>query len=138
MANTNKTVATDASVAAFLEGVASDQQRADSRTLVSLMEEITGDPATMWGPSIVGFGTYTYAYESGRTGEFMLCGFSPRKAAISIYLSGDSERRDELLSRLGKHTTGKSCLYVKKLSDIDMAVMRELIEATVKTIRAAE
>ncbi|MBX3072145.1 MAG: DUF1801 domain-containing protein [Thermomicrobiales bacterium] len=138
MAQTNKTVATDASVAAFLDGVASEQQRADSWTLVSLMEEITGEPATMWGPSIVGFGSYTYRYESGRSGEFLICGFSPRKAAISVYLPTGHERHAALLDRLGKHTTGKSCLYIKKLSDIDMNVMRELVEAGVSSVRTSE
>jgi hypothetical protein len=124
-----KTKPTEESVDAFIDALPDERKRADSRELVRLMSEVTGQPPVMWG-SIIGFGTQHYVYESGRSGDWPPVAFSPRKAANSLYLSmnGDLSKREEILSRLGKHTTGKGCIYVKKLSDVDPAVLRELIE----------
>jgi Domain of unknown function (DU1801) len=123
----SKTQPSDAAVETFLEGA---PRSADAKTLTELMEEISGEPATMWGPSIVGFGRYRYTYESGRSGEMCRIGFSPRKAALTLYLASDTPERPDLLAKLGRHTTGKACVYIKALADVDMAVLRELIAAS--------
>lgn len=134
----NKTKPTDASVLEFLNNVEHETRKADGFTLLKLMEEVTGEPATMWGPTMVGFGSYHYKYESGREGDHFLAGFSPRKARLSVYIMAGFEQYDELLSKLGKHKTGKSCLYINKLEDIDMDVLKELVEASVAHMRAGK
>lgn len=123
----NKTVPTRASVEAFLNGVENATRRQDGRALIALMTRVTGEPPVMWGTSIVGFGSYTYAYESGRTGTMCKTGFSPRKASLVLYIMPGFKIYDELLSRLGKHKTGASCLYINKLADVDMSVLEELV-----------
>ena len=100
-----------------------------------LMEEVTGEPATMWGGSIVGFGTHHYKYESGREGDMPLVGFSPRKKAITLYIMSGFDTHDELLGKLGKHSTGKACLYIKKTEDVDLDVLRELVMQSAKHMR---
>jgi len=123
----NKTKATGASVEAFLAGIEPEQRRVDGRIVSDLMARITGEAPTLWGPSIIGFGRLHYRYESGRKGEICRIGFSPRKAQLVFYLTSELPNRDALLARLGKHSTGKACLYVKKLADVDMAVLETLI-----------
>ena len=131
----NKTTPTDANVSAFLAAIADDQRREDCRTLLALMGRITGKPAVMWGASIVGFDTYHYRYESGREGDWAVTGFSPRKGDISVYLTAASPEQDDLLARLGRHKMGKACLYIRRLSDIDLAVLEQLIAASVAEVR---
>lgn len=130
-----KTRPTDADVTAFLDSVPDERKRADAHTVCALMAEITGAPATMWGKNIVGFGNYDYTYASGTSGSWFEAGFSPRKTALTLYVMSGFGGEEDLMSRLGKHTTGKSCLYIKRLSDVDMAVLRELVERSVATIR---
>lgn len=130
----NKTQPTEQSVAQFLHTVENKQKRDDCFQLVELMEEVVGEPATMWGSSIVGFGSYHYKYASGREGDFMLTGFAPRKTALTLYIMAGFERYDELMTKLGKYKTGKSCLYVKKLDDIDMDVLRELVKQSAEHV----
>jgi hypothetical protein len=130
----NKTKATDVSVADFLERKAVGQQLIDSRILIKLFTAVAGKPARMWGPSIVGFGSYHYVYASGREGDAPLLGFSPRKPAIVLYVAPYAG--DQALKRkLGKYRAGAGCLYVKKLEDIDLGVLRELGRASVKALR---
>ena len=119
-----KTVANSGDVAAFL---AASPHPDDAAALAALMAQVTGEAATMWGPAIVGFGAYHYKYDSGREGSMCRVGFSPRKAALTVYGAGSAPRREMLLARLGKHTTGKGCVYIKRLADIDLAVLRDLI-----------
>lgn len=132
----NKTKPEEVPVDEFLEGVTDPVKRADSDRLIELMTKVTGEPATMWGPSIIGFGQYHYRSAAGTEGDTALVGFSPRKAAISLYTSTDSDTRADLLGRLGKHKTGVGCIYVKRLSDIDEAVLAELIEKSVAFTRS--
>ena len=132
----NKTRPTDASVEAFLDAVDDDGKRSDARVLADMMAEVTGAAGVMWGSSIVGFGTYHYRYASGREGDFFEAGFSPRKRALTIYVMAGFSEYDDLLARLGKHTTGKSCLYVKRLADVDLDVLREILTRSVAFIRA--
>ncbi len=127
----NKTQKTAQNVREFLAGVEPAQRRQDSLRVLEFMEQLTGMEARMWGASIVGFGDYHYKYESGREGDSFKVGFSPRKQSLTLYLMGGFQRYDELMSRLGKFKTGKSCLYVNKLSDIDEEVLRELISQSV-------
>lgn len=124
----NKTVETNANVAVFVAGVADAGQRADTDVLIALLSRVSGDPPKMWGPSIIGFGTHRYRYESGREGETCRIGFSPRKGKTVIYGMGVQQRPD-FLARLGKHTTGKGCLYLKRVADIDLAVLEEMAAA---------
>jgi hypothetical protein len=126
-----KTRPTEQSVDGFLEQIADERQRDDSRAVARIMGEITGAEPRMWGESIVGFGSYHYRYASGREGDWPLAGFSPRKQSLTLYLSYGLEQQGELLQRLGKHKIGKSCLYIKRLSDVDEAVLRELIRQSV-------
>ena len=133
----NKTKPTDASVEEFLNAVPDERKRADSFRLVEIMREITGEEPVMWGDSIVGFGSYHYKYASGREGDAPLIGFSPRKASLTIYITPGFDRYGDLLGRLGKFTTSKVCLYVKRLSDVDEAVLRELIRDSVEVMRAS-
>ena len=123
----NKTKPTEHSVNGFLASI-DDQRRADAEAVCAMMAKVSGEPATMWGPSIVGFGIKRYKYESGREGEICQIGFAPRKAALTLYGMG-IDRNAAIVARLGKHTTGKGCLYIKKLSDVDTAVLDELIAA---------
>ena len=122
-----KTKLTDASVKDFLDGIADERKRQDSYAILAMMQEVTGVEAKMWGDSIVGFGSYHYKYASGRDGDWMLVGFSPRKHSLTLYIMSGFEQYDDLLQRLGKHSTGKGCLYIKKLQDVDLATLRELV-----------
>ncbi len=123
----NKTIPNSASVTAFLDAVEDQQKKEDSYVLLDLMKEITGKEPVMWGPSIIGFGSYHYKYDSGREGDMLLTGFSPRKQNLTMYIMSGFKRYDSLMQKLGKYKTGKSCLYVKRLSDVDMEVLTELI-----------
>lgn len=123
----NKTTWTGASVDDYIASRASEVQDADCRTLMTLLGRITREPPRMWGPSIVGYGRYRYTYESGRTGEAPLVGFAIRGREMVIYIDGDGETQRSLLSRLGKHKFGKSCLYFKRLSDLDQVVLERLV-----------
>jgi len=127
----NKTKPTKVSAAAFIAKVASEQQRKDSKELIAMMREITGEPPKMWGPSIVGFGTHHYKYQSGREGEICLTGFSPRKPSLVLYI-GEALQDATIMSKLGKYTTGKGCLYIKKLDDVDREVLRMLVTKSVR------
>ncbi|MDQ8755989.1 DUF1801 domain-containing protein [Sphingosinicella sp. LHD-64] len=135
MAAELKTKPTDVGVEAFLDNVADPRRREDARAVRAMMERITGEPATMWGPSIVGFGTYHYKYDSGHEGTMCRLGFSPRKAELVLYVLTESEGQDALLARLGKHRTGKSCLYIKRLADVDRSVLEELVSQALAYMR---
>ncbi len=126
----NKTVKTNASVAEFLEGACEGEKLADAQELVGLMRRVSGREPAMWGKSIVGFGMYRYKYETGREGVMMRVGFSPRKTALTLYIIPGFEKYEGLLAKLGKHKVGKSCLYIKKLDDIDRDVLEELVVAS--------
>ena len=131
-----KTRPTASSVDAFIDAVGDEHRRADCRAVARLMAEVTGAEGVMWGTSIVGFGNYHYRYASGREGDFFEAGFSPRKRALTIYVMAGFAEYEDLLARLGKHSTGKSCLYVKRLADVDLDVLREMLIRSVATIRA--
>ena len=131
----NKTKPTTLSVAEFVDGIPDQTRRADAKALVKLMQGASGEKPKMWGPSIIGFGSYHYKYESGREGDMPLVAFSPRKAATVLYVGGLSESAG-LLAKLGKHTTGKGCLYIKKLADVDPQVLQTLIVQSVAARRA--
>ena len=126
-----KTKLNDGSVEGFLNTVEDEQKRKDSFALLKMMGEISGEPAKMWGKDIVGFGTYHYVYASGREGDWMLSGFSPRKASLSIYLMAGFDQLGDELTALGKHKSSKGCLYVKRLSDIDDKVLRKMIKKSI-------
>ncbi|SOC36382.1 DUF1801 domain-containing protein [Ureibacillus acetophenoni] len=130
-----KTKFTDNSVVEFIESVESEKKREDAYKLLKIYEETTGYVAKMWGPSIIGFGTYHYKYGSGHEGDAPLAGFSPRKSKISLYFSPDLPNREELLSRFGKFTTGKSCVYINKLADIDENVLKEFIQSDIQYVQ---
>ena len=130
-----KTKQNDASVETFLGSVANDRRREDSFTVLEVMKRLTGEEARMWGSSIVGFGRYRYRYASGRSGEMPRIGFSPRKQSLTVYVMPGFSSYEELLSRLGKHRTGKSCLYINKLADVDMGVLEELIGSSLEAMR---
>ena len=130
----NKTKVTKVSPMAFIDAVENAQRRKDCRELVALMRNVTGHPPKMWGPSIVGFDRRHYEYESGREGEILLTGFSPRKQALVLYLGPGLENK-RLMAKLGKHKVGKGCLYVNTLDDIDRDVLRTLIEESVAAMR---
>jgi len=129
MATPNKTQATDASPLAFIESVTPPRRREDGLTLLGWFGEVTGLTPRMWGTSLIGYGRYQYQYDSGHSGDYFLTGFSPRKAALSVYIMPGYQDLSEPLSRLGKHKTGKSCLYINRLSDIDMRVLEEIVTA---------
>lgn len=131
----NKTVPEDAGVEAFIESIEDSDRRADCVRIARIMAQATGSPATMWGASMVGFGSYHYRYASGREGDWFLTGFAPRKSNISLYLMAGFYRFDSLMRDLGKYKTGKSCLYVKQLADIDEAVLVELVTESVAWVR---
>ena len=126
---------TDNSVIGFIESVENEKKKADAYQLLEIFEEVTGYEAKMWGPSIIGFGSYHYKYPSGREGDAPLVGFSPRKAKISLYLDYESVKREKLLENFGKHTKSKACIYVNKLADIDTNVLKDLIKHTVETYK---
>ena len=130
-----KTVPTEASVDAFLGSRVSPAQLADCHALMAMLKRVTRQEPRMWGPSIVGYGRYAYRYESGRTGEMCLTGFSVRGKDLVLYLLADGPEQAALLARLGKHKTGQSCLYIKRLSDINRDVLTELITASVTWMR---
>lgn len=132
----NKTQPTDAGVDAFLDSVPDPVRQADARALCALLSELSGEPATMWGSSMIGFGTQHYRYETGREGDWFLVGFSPRKAATTIYLTDGLQQHNEQLAALGPHTTGKDCLYVKRLADVDGAVLRDLLRTSVSNAKS--
>ena len=133
-----KTQRSDNSVAAFLSAVEHPQRKADAHVLLELMQRVTGEPPTMWGSSIVGFGSYHYRYASGQEGDWPITGFSPRKAATTVYIMSGFDRYDELLGKLGKHKTGKSCLYIAKLADVDLKVLEKLVAESVKVMRSRD
>jgi hypothetical protein len=135
MAYEAKTKATDVSVADFIAAVENPQRRADAGTLCALFEEVSGEPATMWGPSIIGFGRYHYRYASGHEGDAPRLGFSPRKAKLTIYIMPGLGGYADLLARLGKHKTSVSCLYLNRLSDIDVDVLREMATRSLAWMR---
>lgn len=126
-----KTKKTEKSVVDFLNGVEDEQKRRDSFAVMELMKEVTGEEPAMWGDSIVGFGSYHYRYASGREGDWLLTGFSPRKQNLTLYITSGFEQYDDLLDDLGKFKTGKSCLYLKRLEDVDLDVLRELVRQSV-------
>ena len=129
----NKTQQTDVAVEDFIASVEPESKREDAKFFDALFRKVTGEEPKMWGPSIIGYGSYHYKYASGREGDWMRTGFSPRKAKHSLYLMGGycdelaAEERKEILSRLGKHSEGKSCLYINKLADVDVEVLEEMI-----------
>ncbi len=131
-----KTKETDSDVLAFLNAVPDEAKRADALRVMAIMREVTGEEPRLWGDSIVGYGHYHYKYASGREGDWFLAGFSPRKANLTLYITSGFEQFEDLRARLGKHTVGKSCLYVKRLSDLDEATLRELIGRSVEHMRA--
>ncbi|MBX2845984.1 MAG: DUF1801 domain-containing protein [Saprospiraceae bacterium] len=128
--NQNKTVENDGSVEAFLDSVTDTQKKKDSYELLATFQEITGQPPKMWGNSLIGFGSYHYKYDTGREGDMLRTGFSPRKNALTLYIMDGFTKRPELMEKLGKYKTGKSCLYVKKLDDIDRSVLKEVIQSS--------
>jgi hypothetical protein len=132
----NKTKPTQLSVATFIAAIADPTRRADAKALVALMERATGEKAKMWGPAIIGFGSYHYTYESGREGDMPLAGFSPRKAATVLYNLKGFEDSVPLLAKLGKYSTGKGCLNIKKLADVDPDVLHTLILKSIAATRA--
>jgi hypothetical protein len=132
----NKTKPTRVSVAAFIAALADPTKRADAQALVKLMQSVAGEKPKMWGPSIIGFGSYHYRYESGREGDMPLIGFSPRKAATVLYNMLGFSDSAALLANLGKHTTGKGCLYIKKLADVDQKVLQALAAKSIAGMRA--
>ena len=131
-----KTKENDASVDAFLASIEDARKQEDCRTVLKIMQEATGAGAKMWGHSIVGFGHYHYTYASGREGDWFLTGFAPRKQNLTLYIMAGFDDYDALLSRLGKHSTGKSCLYIKRLSDVDLDALKTLVKASVEHMRA--
>lgn len=131
----NKTKATDASVGDYIASRAKAQQGDDCQALMALLEKVTGQVGTMWGPSIVGYGSYRYTYDTGRTGEAPLTGFAIRGRELVLYLSVVSAEQQALLVRLGKHKMGKSCLYFKQLADLDRSVLEELVLGSVTEIK---
>jgi len=135
MAYEAKTKPTEVSVADFIAAVENPQRRADAETLCALFEEISGEPATMWGPSIIGFGKYHYRYASGHEGDAPRLGFSPRKAQTVIYILPGFSGWTEMVARLGKVKTSVACLYVNRLDQIDMGVLREMAEASLVEMR---
>lgn len=127
-----KTKETNESVMDFIGKIDNEKKREDAYQLIDIFNEVTGVPAKMWGTSIIGFGKYHYKYKSGHEGDAPLVGFSPRKAKISLYLAVGDQSRGNILKDFGKHTTGKACVYINKLADIDILVLKELIKESVK------
>ena len=132
----NQTQPTKVSVAAFIDALTDETRKADAKVLVKLMQSATGEKPAMWGPSIIGFGSRHYKYESGREGDTPIVGFSPRKAATVLYSTIGFSGSDAFLARLGKHSTGKGCLYIKKLADVDQKVLAEMVVKSVAATRS--
>ena len=132
-----KTKATNASVSDFLNAVDDEQRRKDCKTVAKIMEKATGAKPKMWGPSIVGFGEHRYKYASGRELDWFLTGFSPRKKDLTLYIMPGFAKYDDLMASLGKHSTGKSCLYLKRLADVDLDVLDKLVTESVKHMKAS-
>jgi hypothetical protein len=132
----NKTKPTKLSVAAFIAKLTDQTRRADAKALVQLMQSASGEKPKMWGPSIIGFGSYHYRYDSGREGDMPVIAFSPRKAATVLYNMGGFSDAGALRAKLGKHMTGKGCLYIKKLADVDQKVLETLVVKSVAAMRA--
>jgi len=130
-----KTRENNASVAAFIAAIEDPEQRSDARKIAAMMRAASGSRPRMWGTSIIGFGSYHYRYASGREGDWPIVGFSPRKQNIAVYIMAGFSGSKKLLAKLGKHKTGKSCLYIKRLDDIDQAVLRKLIDESIQTMR---
>lgn len=130
-----KTKETDSSVIEFIENIENMKKREDAYQLLDIFTETTGYEAKMWGPSIIGFGSYHYKYDSGHEGDAPLVGFSPRKAKTSLYFATGDTGREELLKKFGKHTAGKSCVYINKTADIDLTILKELIQRSVEFIK---
>ncbi len=131
----NKTKPSKVSVTAFMNSIEDKQKRLDARKVAAMMREATGSRARMWGANIVGFGEYHYKYDSGREGDFMITGFSPRKQALTLYVIPGFKHFEPLMNKLGKYKTGKSCLYIKRLADVDEKVLKKLIDGSVKHMR---
>lgn len=131
----NKTKATEASVEAYIASRANDEQRADCAVLMAMFAKLTGEPPKMWGPSIVGYGAYRYTYDSGRTGESCLAAFAIRGRELVVYLSCDGGDQQALLARVGKHKMGKSCFYFKRLADLDVAVLEQLVAGSMAEVK---
>jgi len=131
-----KTKVNDASVEAFIDGVANKTRREDAKTVLALMTRVTRKAPKMWGPSIVGFDQYHYRYDSGREGDMCMIGFSPRAQALTLYLMRGFPEHDDLVKRLGKCSTSLACLYIHKLADVDVAVLRELVAASYRHAKA--
>lgn len=132
MAAENKTKATDASVEKFIKTVTDKQKQADCRTIIDLMQTAAKAPPKMWGSAIVGFGERHLKYESGREMDWMVIGFSPRKANITLYIPGGLDNEADLLEKLGKHSTGKGCVYINKLSDVDLPTLKKIVQRSIK------
>lgn len=133
----NKTKPTKGSVTSFINSIEDKQKRLDARKLAAMMRKATGSRAKMWGANIVGFGEYHYQYDSGREGDFMITGFSPRKQALTVYIIPGFKRFESIMNKLGKYKTGKSCLYIKRLADVDERILEQLINKSVKRMRKA-
>jgi len=132
----NKTTENNDSVVAFVKKITDADRRKDCQAIIDIMEKQSGFPAKMWGSAIIGFGTYHYKYESGREGDAPLVGFSPRKTEFALYLSSEFDKRDELMKQFGKHKTAKACVYVKKLEDVNVDVLKKMISNSIKHTRA--
>ena len=132
----NKTKATQQSVAEYIAAIPEPARRADAETLLKIMQKATSEEPKLWGPSIIGFGTYHYRYETGREGDMPIVGFSPRKPATVLYGMRAAADSEAMLEKLGKHTTGKGCVYIKKLADVDQKVLAELIKKSASATRA--
>lgn len=126
-----KTKANQQSITAYLNTIEPQKKREDSFAILALMQEVSGEAPQMWGDTIIGFGRYHYKYASGREGDWVLAGFAPRKQNLTLYIMSGFDGYDELMSKLGKHSIGKSCLYIKKLEDIDLAILRQLIAQSI-------
>lgn len=135
MAVEAKTLPTDASVEAFIDSVDHPGRREDAHKVLALLAKATGHPPVMWGPSIIGFGRYRYTYDSGHSGEAPLVGFSPRKANLVLYMAAYDEARDDFLARLGKHKSGKGCIYLNRLADVDAGVIAEMARWSMDTLK---
>ncbi len=131
----NKTTETEQSVIDFINAVPDEAKRKDAFELLKIMETQTQFEPKMWGPSIIGFGSYHYKYASGHEGDAPLAAFSPRKDAVSLYLNSDFENKEELLSKFGKHKAGKGCIYIKKLTDIDIEILKQMISLSIASIQ---
>ena len=133
-----KTKPNKQSVAQFIKQIDDEQKREDSKTIIKIMEELTKAKPVMWGPSIIGFGTLHYKYESGREGDWFLTGFSPRKQNLTLYIMSGFDPHPDVMDQLGKYKTGKSCLYIKKLEDIDLKILKKLIRESIKAVKKSK